>query len=141
MSGLHNERGYKEKACNELFIYRPATSAHLKFESLISASQLGQKYFSNTLTCFTMHERQTVFRVERGRRSVSEFYEKSIIYGNLFLKQKSALHECMHVLIVVASIRYPLHRRQVRILLKFLTRFLVIILVAGFTGTLLTSRV
>lgn len=62
-----------------------------------------------------------------GKRN--EIREKSIIYVTLFLNaSRGNSHECMHVLIVVASIRYPLHRRQVRILLKFLTRFLVIIL-------------
>lgn len=38
----------------------------------------------------------------------------------------------MHELIVVASIRYPLHKRQVRILLKCLIRFLVIMVSVWF---------
>ena len=39
------------------------------------------------------------------------------------------LQECIHVLIVVASIRYPLHKRHVKILLKSFTRLRDIIMV------------
>lgn len=61
--------------------------AHLKFDSLISVSQLGQKYFSYNFTCFIMHERQTGGETET---------KIVIIYGTLFLKPQGAyMSACM----------------------------------------------